>query len=107
MGAFRDRMEEDLTLRNVSFSTTRSPWGRAWEVERLPYPRHRQRLPKVLSAGQVAAVLAAIRRLKYRALLATMYAAGLRISEACRLRPEDIDSQRMVLRYTERAVNRK
>jgi site-specific recombinase XerD len=152
MGEFRDRMEEDLKLRNVSPSTRkiyllharrfvahyrRPPtdlgrhdirsWllhlmqvemvsyetyrqclaavkflytvtlGRAWEVERIPYPRHRRRLPKVLSAEQVAAVLAAIRRLKYRALLATMYASGLRVSEACRLRPEDIDSHRMVL----------
>lgn len=71
--------------------------GRAWEVERLPFPRRRRRLPKVLSAEQVAAVLAGVHRLKYRALLATMYAAGLRVSEACHLRAEDVDSQRMVL----------
>ena len=46
----------------------------------------------------LAAILAAITNLKYRVLLMTMYAAGLRISEACRLRIEDIDSKRMVLR---------
>jgi site-specific recombinase XerD len=72
--------------------------GRPLEVERLPFPKHRRRLPVPLSLGQVAAVLGAVRRLKYRALLMTMYAAGLRIAEACRLRVQDIDSQQMILR---------
>ena len=31
-------------------------------------------------------------------ILSAMYAAGLRISEACALRPEDSDSKRMVIR---------
>jgi integrase/recombinase XerD len=35
---------------------------------------------------------------KHRAVLTTCYAAGLRISQAVRLRPRDVDSQRMVLR---------
>jgi integrase len=35
---------------------------------------------------------------KYRALFMTCYAAGLRLGEACHLRVEDIDSQRMVIR---------
>ena len=61
--------------------------GWPWEVERVPFPRRPHRVPTVLSAEQVAGVLGAVRSLKYRALLVAMYAAGLRISEACRLRP--------------------
>jgi integrase/recombinase XerD len=73
--------------------------GREWEVKRLPFPKHRQpRLPRVLGKEQLLALFAALKRPKYRALLMTCYASGLRISEACRLRVEDIDSRRMVIR---------
>jgi len=72
--------------------------GQEWQVKRIPFPKHSRRLPVILCVDQVAAILAAITNLKYRVLLTTMYAAGLRISEACRLRIEDIDSRRMVLR---------
>jgi site-specific recombinase XerD len=71
--------------------------GRPWEVK-LPFPKHQKRLPPVLNAQQITAVLSAVKSLKYRAMLMALYAAGLRISEACRLRVQDIDSQGMVLR---------
>lgn len=80
----------------------RSTLGREWEVNRIPFPKHRQpALPRVLHHDQLLALFAALRRPKYRGLLMTCYAAGLRISEACRLRVEDIDSQRMVLRVSQ------
>ena len=73
--------------------------GREWEVKRLPFPKHRPpRLPRVLGKDQLMALFAALKRPKYRAVLMTCYAGGMRISEACRLRVEDIDSQRMVIR---------
>jgi site-specific recombinase XerD len=73
--------------------------GRSWDVERIPFPRkQRQRFPEVLRQDQLLALFGAIRRLKYRTLFMTCYAAGLRIGEACSLRVEDVDSQRMVLR---------
>ncbi len=73
--------------------------ARPWEVERIPFPRHRrQSFPAVLGQDKLVELFAALRRPKYRALLVTCYAAGLRISEACALRVEDIDSVRMVLR---------
>jgi integrase/recombinase XerD len=73
--------------------------GRPGEVSRLPFPKHRpSSLPKVLTADELSVFFAAIRKAKYRALFMTCYAAGLRLGEACHLRVEDIDSQRMVVR---------
>ena len=71
--------------------------NRPVEVEWLPPIRDRKRLPVILSGTEVASFLAAIRQEKYRAILTTIYAGGLRISEACHLRPGDIDSKRMVI----------
>jgi integrase/recombinase XerD len=73
--------------------------ARPWEVERIPFPRdRRRRLPGVLRQDQLVELFAALRRPKYRALLMSCYAAGLRIGEACPLRVDDIDSHRMVIR---------
>jgi len=67
------------------------------EVEWLPAIRKQKRLPVILSSSEVASFLKAVQKTKYHALLTTIYAGGLRISEACRLRSSDIDSKRKVI----------
>ena len=66
--------------------------------EVLPLPRKPQKLPVVLSPEEVCRFLDCLESAKQSAVLTTCYAAGLRISEAVRLKPGDIDSQRMVIR---------
>jgi site-specific recombinase XerD len=66
-------------------------------LEDLPFPRKEQRLPLIPSREEVGRILTAPRHLKSRALLMTIYAAGLRRSEAARLRVSDIDSARMTI----------
>lgn len=51
----------------------------------------------MLSREEVAAILKSIKNLKHRAIIMTIYAAGLRISELTNLRIKDIDSKRMVV----------
>jgi integrase/recombinase XerD len=72
--------------------------GRDWNFDRIACQKQPKRLPVVLSQAEIAQFFAAISRLKYRALFMAVYAAGLRVSEVVALRPEDIDSKRMVLR---------
>ena len=72
--------------------------GVSWMIEHIPYPRRQKKLPLVLSRAEVAALLTAPRNLKHRAILTTLYAAGLRVSELCALQISDIESQRMVIR---------
>jgi integrase/recombinase XerD len=70
---------------------------RDWMIEHIPYPRHEQKLPVVLSPAEVAAVFEATRNFKHRAILMTIYAAGLRVSELTNLQVTDIDSPRQVI----------
>ena len=70
-----------------------------WTFEDIiPAPKKPQKLPVVLSPEEILQFLGSVRSTKHRAILTTCYAAGLRISEAVRLKPTDIDSQRMVIR---------
>ena len=72
--------------------------GRPAEVSQIPFPKRKPTaLPEVLTVVELTPFFAAFRKPKYRALFMTCYAAGLRLGEACHLRIEDIDSQRMVI----------
>lgn len=72
---------------------------RKWPFDEvIPAPKKPQRLPVILSPEEVLQLLGCVGSTKHRAILTTCYAAGLRISEAVRLKPTDIDSQRMVIR---------
>lgn len=72
---------------------------KTWAVEAvIPAPKTPQTLPVVLSPAEVVQFLDCVAAPKHRTILTTCYAAGLRISEAVRLTPPAIDSQRMVLR---------
>lgn len=70
---------------------------RDWAVEEIPMPKRPFRLPVILSREEVMRFLDSIYNLKHRTILMTVYAAGLRISEATHLKVTDIDSQRMML----------
>jgi site-specific recombinase XerD len=69
-----------------------------WAISHIPFPRTERKLPVVLSPAEVLQFLRSITSLKYRAILMTAYAAGLRLSEVTHLRVSDIDSRRLVIR---------
>lgn len=75
---------------------------RDWKVDYIPYPRSKgRRLPVVLSQDEVKRFLQSFFNVKHRAMVMVAYAAGLRVSEICRLRVSDIDSERMLIRVVE------
>src|SRR6516162_10648354 len=72
---------------------------RDWCLEDIiPAPKKPQKLPIVLSPEEVLQFLSSVQSTKHRTILTTCYAAGLRISEAVRLKVTDVDSERMVIR---------
>ena len=73
-----------------------------WTFEEdIPLPKKPQKLPVVLSPEEVVHFLNCVDRGKHQVILTTCYAAGLRISEAVRLKATAIDSARMVVRVAQ------
>lgn len=70
---------------------------RPWAIAMVPYQKKARRLPQILTREEVQALIDATPNLKHRALLMTLYATGVRVSEACNLEVGDIDSARMVI----------
>ena len=80
-------------LRFLYGCTLNRPEEVAW-VGRM---KVRRRQPAILSVEEVERLLAALPSLRLQAIVVAAYGSGLRVSEVCRLRVEDIDSQRMVI----------
>ena len=68
------------------------------KLTEIPYPKKPKRLPEVLSEQEAKRLIDAVRNRKHRAILTTLYATGLRVSEVCQLRVSDVDSSRMLVR---------
>ena len=98
----RDQKHASHVLFNQIVCALRFFYGQVLDrpdvVERIRYARHERRLPVVLSVEETIELLRAIDHPRYRVLLTTIYATGLRLSEALSLRAADIDSKRMVVR---------
>ena len=66
-------------------------------VRGIPLPNRDRKLPVVLSREEVRRILAAIDNPKHKLVLSLIYAAGLRLGEAARLRVGDVDIDRKTL----------
>lgn len=86
-----------LTALSFFFSVT---CDRSEMKRYLRYQRIAKQIPVVLSAAEVARILAAAPGpgLKYRAALSVAYGCGLRANEVTHLKVPDIDSDRMLIR---------
>jgi integrase/recombinase XerD len=71
--------------------------GRPDVVTMIPFGKRPKTLPAVLSREEVLRLFAVLPEDRYRTLIRTAYACGLRISEVVGLRVADIDSSRGVL----------
>ncbi len=77
------------------FERVRGGQRKIYTIDR---PRKEKMLPEVLSEEEVVKILNATENLKHKAILMTIYSAGLRVSELTNLRIKDIDSNRMQIR---------
>jgi site-specific recombinase XerD len=107
----RDWLHHLITQRKAAFSTVnqklagirffyRHVLGREDLNLRVPAKRS-GRLPEPLSRGEIARLLEAATNIKHRVLLMTAYAGGLRVSELVHLLPQQIHSERMLIRVNQ------
>ena len=68
-----------------------------WAPGEIVCAKPPKRLPVILSRNEVLRLLSGISRIKTRAMLTTLYATGMRVSELGQLNVCDIDSQRRVI----------
>ncbi len=72
----------------------------------IPPRRKQKKLPYPLTVKETFRLITAPRNPKHRALLITVYGAGLRVSEAVSLKPCHIDSSRMLIRVEQSKGNK-
>lgn len=66
-------------------------------IDKIHRPRREKTLPNVLSKEEVLRLIDMTDNLKHKTMLALIYSAGLRISEALHMKANDIDSKRMLI----------
>ncbi len=73
---------------------------------RLPNLKNKRKLPTVFSQNELRLLFKTPQRLKQRVLLCLIYSAGLRVSEVCKLKLNDIDFDRKQLHIRQSKNNR-
>lgn len=61
-----------------------------WDDDDIPRMKRDRHLPTVLTKAEISAILDATSNLKHKAMIATMYSGGLRVSEVIHLHYDDI-----------------
>lgn len=72
----------------------------------IPRPKRPHLLPRLLNENEIAKLFNALTNKKHKAMLFTIYSAGLGVSELVNLKISDIDSKRMQI-FVERAKGKK
>ena len=97
----RDQRKVSASYLNVVVCALRffytNTLGRPQITAKIKYARRPKRLPIVLSGDEILRIFDVVQSHTMRVLLMTTYSAGLRVSEAVRLKLSDVDSGRGVL----------
>ena len=97
-----DKRNVSGSYQNQSINSIKFYYEKVMRGQRKIYlidrPREAKYLPEVLSQNEIKLILKNTDNLKHKAIIMTIYSAGLRVSEAINLKLKDIDSQRMQIR---------
>lgn len=71
--------------------------GYVWDSKKIPKMKLDRKLPAVLTREQVQLLINSTKNYKHKAMLAVTYSSGLRVSETCHLRYENILRSRKMI----------
>lgn len=77
--------------------------NRFYSIER---PFKQKKLPDVLSKEEIISMISFTTNIKHKCIISLLYSSGLRRSELLFLKPEDIDSKRMLIKVKQAKGNR-
>ena len=66
-------------------------------LNKIERPRKERKLPKVIDKEFLLDKISKIENLKHKSIISLAYSTGMRVSEVCNLKIEDIDSKRMLI----------
>ena len=72
-----------------------------WDDEEVPAMKRERNLPTVLTPQEMNAIIDATDNLKHKAIIATMYSSGLRVSEVIHLHYDDVSRTNMTIHVWE------
>ena len=78
---------------------------RDWDPRQVPFLKYDEYLPSVPTKQEMERIIYTMKDLRYQCILAIMYSAGLRVSEAVALRYQDISRSRMQI-HVSKSKNR-
>lgn len=71
--------------------------GKKYDKVSFKRPKSEKKLPRVIDKGFLLDKISKIENLKHKAIISLAFSTGMRVSEICNLKIEDIDSKRMLI----------
>jgi site-specific recombinase XerD len=70
-------------------------------LDKIERPKKEKKLPQVIEKEFLLDRISKIKNKKHKAIIALAYSTGMRVSEVCNLKIEDIDSKRMIINVSQ------
>ena len=67
------------------------------KMKHIPYAKKEKSLPQIIDKDHIINSISNITNLKHKAIITLAYSTGMRVSEVCNLKIEDIDSKRNII----------
>lgn len=67
------------------------------KLAQIPWPKKERKLPMPIDAGDIQRIISVCHNLKHKSIICLLYGCGLRIGEVLNLKPEHVDSKRMII----------